>query len=64
MTQAVEYQSDILVIGSGAAGLTLALHLAETSSVILLSKGPLAEGSTLYAQGGIFSGKSNHGFIA
>ncbi|MCW3173379.1 L-aspartate oxidase [Shewanella subflava] len=55
MTQAVEYQSDILVIGSGAAGLTLALHLAETSSVILLSKGPLAEGSTLYAQGGIAS---------
>ncbi|MGZ9897536.1 L-aspartate oxidase [Shewanella gaetbuli] len=55
MTLAVEYQSDILVIGSGAAGLTLALHLAEKSSVILLSKGPLAEGSTFYAQGGIAS---------
>jgi L-aspartate oxidase len=55
MKQAVEHQSDILVIGSGAAGLTLALHLAEKSSVILLSKGPLAEGSTYYAQGGIAS---------
>ncbi|KPZ68970.1 MULTISPECIES: L-aspartate oxidase [Shewanella] len=55
MKQAVEHQSDILVIGSGAAGLTLALHLAEKSQVILLSKGPLAEGSTYYAQGGIAS---------
>ncbi|WP_144210182.1 L-aspartate oxidase [Shewanella donghaensis] len=55
MKQAVEHQSDILVIGSGAAGLTLALHLAEKAQVILLSKGPLAEGSTYYAQGGIAS---------
>ena len=55
MKQVVEHQSDILVIGSGAAGLTLALHLAEKSKVILLSKGPLAEGSTYYAQGGIAS---------
>lgn len=55
MKQVVEHQSDILVIGSGAAGLTLALHLAEKSKVILLSKGPLSEGSTYYAQGGIAS---------
>lgn len=55
MKQVVEHQSDILVIGSGAAGLTLALHLAEKSKVILLSKGPLNEGSTYYAQGGIAS---------
>ncbi|QBF83911.1 L-aspartate oxidase [Shewanella maritima] len=55
MKQAVEHQADILVIGSGAAGLTLALHLAEKHQVILLSKGPLAEGSTFYAQGGIAS---------
>ncbi|QSX30817.1 L-aspartate oxidase [Shewanella cyperi] len=55
MKQAVEHQSDILVIGSGAAGLTLALHLAEKTKVILISKGPLSEGSTYYAQGGIAS---------
>ncbi|MCF1427168.1 MAG: L-aspartate oxidase [Shewanella sp.] len=55
MKQVVEHLSDLLVIGSGAAGLTLALHLAENAKVILLSKGPLSEGSTYYAQGGIAS---------
>ena len=44
---------DVLVIGSGAAGLSLALRLARNHSVIVLSKGPISEGSTLYAQGGI-----------
>lgn len=44
---------DVLIIGSGAAGLTLALRLPDTSRIALLSKGPLIEGSSLYAQGGI-----------
>jgi L-aspartate oxidase len=44
---------DVLIIGSGAAGLTLALHLAKDADVVILSKGPLNEGSTFYAQGGI-----------
>lgn len=44
---------DVLVIGSGAAGLTAALHLAPTRRVAVLSKGPVDEGSTRYAQGGI-----------
>ena len=44
---------DVLIIGSGAAGLTLALHLARHADVVILSKGPLNEGSTYYAQGGI-----------
>jgi len=45
---------DIVVVGSGAAGLTLALRLAHGDRRIgVLSKGALAEGSTLYAQGGI-----------
>ncbi|MDR3436072.1 L-aspartate oxidase [Telmatospirillum sp.] len=44
---------DVLVIGSGAGGLTVALQLAPQVSVAVLSKGELAEGSTLHAQGGI-----------
>lgn len=44
---------DVLIIGSGAAGLSLALRLAERCTVTVLSKGPISEGSTFYAQGGI-----------
>jgi L-aspartate oxidase len=45
--------SDILVIGSGAAGLTAALSLAQRHTVTVLAKGPLTSGSTAWAQGGI-----------
>ncbi len=44
---------DVLIIGSGAAGLTLALSLPKTMSIAVLSKEKLYEGSTYYAQGGI-----------
>ncbi len=44
---------DVLIIGSGAAGLSLALRLADRVPVTVLSKVALSEGSTLYAQGGI-----------
>ncbi|QGX41273.1 L-aspartate oxidase [Permianibacter aggregans] len=46
-------QFDVLVIGSGAAGLSVALRLAHHGSVAVLSKATLSEGSTFYAQGGI-----------
>ena len=45
--------SDVLIIGSGAAGLTAALNLAERFRVTVLAKGALNEGSTAWAQGGI-----------
>src|SRR3546814_15040353 len=44
---------DVLIIGSGAAGLTAALALAETKRVLVLAKGDLRSGSTAWAQGGI-----------
>jgi len=44
---------DVLIIGSGAAGLSLALNLPETLKIAILSKEELTEGSTYYAQGGI-----------
>ncbi|ROQ20608.1 L-aspartate oxidase [Marinimicrobium koreense] len=47
------FSSDILVIGSGAAGLTLALQLARHGRVHVLSKNAVNEGSTWFAQGGI-----------
>lgn len=53
MNASSEYSCDVLIIGSGAAGLSLALRLADFQSVIVLSKGLVSEGSTLYAQGGI-----------
>ena len=47
------FYHDVLVIGSGAAGMTLALRLAGQYSVALLTKGDLTSGSTWNAQGGI-----------
>ena len=44
---------DVLLIGGGAAGLSLALRLAPRARMAVVTKGPLPEGATLYAQGGI-----------
>ena len=48
-----EHSYDILIIGSGAAGLTAALNLAGRFKVAVLAKGGLSDGSTAWAQGGI-----------
>jgi L-aspartate oxidase len=45
--------ADVLVVGSGAAGLTAALNLAENHKVAVIAKGALGEGATSWAQGGI-----------
>jgi L-aspartate oxidase len=51
MNQVLQY--DVLVIGSGAAGLTLALNLPTDLRIAVLSKGDLSNGSTYWAQGGV-----------
>jgi L-aspartate oxidase len=38
MSENIEHSCDVLVIGSGAAGLSLALCLAKEAKVIVLSK--------------------------
>jgi len=47
------HRHDVLIIGSGAAGLSLALRLRADISIAVISKRELREGNTLYAQGGI-----------
>ncbi|MCB1836643.1 MAG: FAD-binding protein, partial [Alcanivoracaceae bacterium] len=47
------HHHDVLIIGSGAAGLTVALKLPESTDVAVLSKGTLNSASTWYAQGGV-----------
>ncbi len=54
---------DVLIIGSGAAGISLALRLADRARIGIVSKGPLTEGSTLYAQGGISAVLDQHDSI-
>ena len=44
---------DVLIVGSGLAGLSAALHLAPTRRVAVITKRALADGSSGWAQGGI-----------
>jgi len=44
---------DVAIIGSGLAGLSVALHLAEKSKVVVISKRALLDGASNWAQGGI-----------
>ena len=53
MTGSPNRKFDILIIGSGAAGLTLALRSAGFARVGVLSKASLEQGATFYAQGGV-----------
>ncbi len=44
---------DVLIVGSGLAGLSAALHLAPTHRVAVITKRTLQDGSSGWAQGGI-----------
>nr|WP_315237832.1 L-aspartate oxidase [uncultured Limnohabitans sp.] len=44
---------DVLIVGSGLAGLSAALHLAATHHVAVITKCTLGDGSSAWAQGGI-----------
>lgn len=46
-------KTDVLIIGSGLAALTTALHLAETLRVTVITKKTLQDSSSAWAQGGI-----------
>jgi L-aspartate oxidase len=59
---------DVAIVGSGLAGLSVALHLAATHRVVIVSKGALPDGASNWAQGGIAavldSGDSHQQHIA
>jgi L-aspartate oxidase len=48
-----ELETEVLVIGSGIAGLSTALHAAQTTRVLIVTKVHAEESNTNYAQGGV-----------
>ena len=48
-----QHSFDVLIVGSGLAGLTAALRLAPNHSVAILTKRGMSDGSSGWAQGGI-----------
>ncbi|NUF62902.1 L-aspartate oxidase [Acinetobacter bereziniae] len=47
------HQFDVIIVGSGGAGLSLALSLPEHFNIAVLAKSTLTDASTYYAQGGV-----------
>lgn len=53
------YYFETLIIGSGLAGLTLALHLADRQKVCIITKQTINAGASTWAQGGIAAALSH-----
>lgn len=51
MTQRTE--TDVLIVGAGAAGLFAALHLSPGTRALVVDKGRMGQGSSPWAQGGV-----------
>lgn len=60
ITQFPRVETEVIIIGSGIAGLYAALKAAEHHRVILIAKEALLESNTRYAQGGIAAAVSEH----
>ena len=51
---------DVAIVGSGLAGLSVALHLAKKRKVVVISKRALRDGASDWAQGGIAAVLDSH----
>jgi L-aspartate oxidase len=51
---------DVAIVGSGLAGLSVALHLAQSRKVVVISKRALHDGASNWAQGGIAAALDSH----
>ncbi len=51
---------DVAIVGSGLAGLSVALHLAQQRKVVIVSKRALRDGASDWAQGGIAAVLDSH----
>ena len=58
--KSAERSYDVLVIGSGIAGMSVALEMAEGASVCLITKRDLCDTNTSHAQGGISAVLGRH----